>query len=33
MPIGFVPAKEDGGIKLPASMQHDEMTILRAAYA
>ncbi|KAL5361824.1 amidase signature domain-containing protein [Aspergillus floccosus] len=38
MPIGFVPAKEDESIKLPASMQvvgrwHDEVTILRAAYA
>lgn len=38
MPIGFVPAKEDRNIKLPASMQvvgkwHDELMILRVAYA
>ncbi|KAK2800737.1 hypothetical protein FQN51_005877 [Onygenales sp. PD_10] len=38
MPIGFVPARDDQNIRLPASMQivgrwHDEVTILRAAYA
>ncbi|KAJ9144266.1 Amidase [Pleurostoma richardsiae] len=38
MPIGFVPAKEDSSIKLPASMQivgkfWDETKILQAAYA
>lgn len=38
VPIGFVPAKEDPAIQLPASMQivgkyWDEMTILKAAYA
>lgn len=38
MPIGFVPAKEDESIQLPASMQvvgkwHDEAMILRCAYA
>jgi amidase len=38
MPIGFVPSKTDESIRLPASMQivgrwHDELTILRSAYA
>ncbi|KAL2858560.1 amidase signature domain-containing protein [Aspergillus pseudoustus] len=38
LPIGFVPAKADKSIKLPASIQivgkwHDEVTVLRAAYA
>lgn len=38
VPIGFVPSQEDPKIMLPASMQivgkwHDELTILRAAYA
>lgn len=38
MPIGFVPAKEDANIMLPASMQivgkfWDEAKILQAAYA
>ncbi|KAJ5550218.1 Amidase [Penicillium sp. DV-2018c] len=38
VPIGFVPAKEEKSILLPASMQivgkwHDELTILRVAYA
>ncbi len=38
VPIGFVAAKKDAGVKLPASMQivgryHDELTILKAAYA
>lgn len=38
MPIGYVPAKADESIKLPASMQivgrwHGELTILQSAYA
>lgn len=38
MPIGLVPAREDNGVMLPASMQivgkwHDELTILRVAHA
>ncbi|KAL3486573.1 amidase signature domain-containing protein [Aspergillus germanicus] len=38
LPIGFVPAKTDNSIRLPASMQivgrwYDEATILRVAYA
>jgi amidase len=38
MPIGFVPAKDEKSIALPASMQivgkwHDELTILRVAHA
>ncbi|KAH8897950.1 amidase signature enzyme [Thozetella sp. PMI_491] len=38
MPIGFVPAKGDTEVKVPASMQivgkfHDELTIMKIAYA
>jgi amidase len=38
LPIGFVPAKTEESIRLPASMQivgkwYDEATILRVAYA
>jgi amidase len=37
-PIGFVPAKDDKSIRVPASMQivakyFDEVTCLRVAYA